>query len=282
MKKATAGTSGLTEAALKYPGGQGYFSNAIVAELNRYPHQTFIETHAGGAIVTIKKSCEGIAEAINDLDLRVSNFWKVLQDEKLFQKLHRRLVLTPFSQVEFEAALKIPDIVKVPDVEQAAALFIQLRQSFSATQDSFPPMATTRRRRGMADHASAWLSSVDGLSLVHNRMRRVEVFNEPAEKILRRYDKEGVLFYCDPPFHPDVRSAKEFYKFEMTPRQHGELLEQLGALKHAKFALSGRQCPLYDAAAELHGWNRKDMETSANAQVGKTKKRYTASLWMNY
>jgi DNA adenine methylase len=62
--------------------------------------------------------------------------------------------------------------------------------------------------------------------------------NKPALEILKREDGPGTLFYCDPPYLPETRAAKQVYSFEMAEEDHVELLEVFLGVK-GKVMLSG-------------------------------------------
>jgi DNA adenine methylase len=143
----------------------------------------------------------------------------------------------------------------------------------------FTPLVRTRTRRRMSDNASSWLSAVDGLADVHNRLRRVVVENRPALEIIRREDGPGTLFYCDPPYLHVTRATTDAYACEMTEADHRELLSLLLELD-AKVMLSGYPSRLYDET--LRNWNRHVKEIPNHAAGGRTKAIETEALWCNF
>ena len=94
--------------------------------------------------------------------------------------------------------------------------------------------------------------------------------------MIRRYDSEETLFYCDPPYPHESRSDSNAYAYEMTDDQHRELAEVLQNVK-GKVALSGYRCALMD---ELYGnWPRIEGPEKLCHSV---KKYRTEALWVNY
>jgi len=128
-----------------------------------------------------------------------------------------------------------------------------------------------------------FLKKVHGLHEIVARLRRVQLENRPAVKIVKKYDSPGTLFYCDPPYLHETRKSKADYKFEMDYEAHLELAEALGACR-GMVALSGYDHPKMD---ELYpGWFKvkfkaKQVPMSNNANNGKALITQEC-LWMNY
>src|SRR4051794_35706406 len=96
-----ASASGLVP-PLKWHGGKHYLAGRIVALMP--PHTHYVEPYAGGLAVLLAKSPVGVSEVVNDVDGRLTNFWKVLQDEAMFAEFHRLVEAIPFSEVEWREA----------------------------------------------------------------------------------------------------------------------------------------------------------------------------------
>jgi DNA adenine methylase len=105
------------------------------------------------------------------------------------------------------------------------------------------------------------------------------VLTRPAVEVVRTQDGPGTLFYCDPPYLHQVRSARSVYAHEMTEADHAELLELLLRVE-GKVLLSGYPSDLYDRA--LAGWTRHTFELHDNAAAGAKKNREMGVLWCNF
>ena len=224
-----------------------------------------------------KDSAAGLAEVVGDLNPRLANFWAVVKDTEAFPALLRLIRTVPFSE---EVWNRVGAHLDSPDpVTRAAALLVRVRQSMGARGDCFSPRST-RLRRGMPEHESAWLTAIDNLSAAHERLRRVVVLNQPALRVIKAHDGPGTLFYLDPPYlHSTRTTVGEYGEHEMTEADHRELLKVLKSCK-GMVALSGYRSDLYDR--ELAGWNRHEFELPNNAAGGKDKRRMTECLWTNY
>lgn len=164
-------------------------------------------------------------------------------------------------------------------VQRAWCLFVRCRQSLAGRMKSFTAVTKTRVRRGMNNEVSAWLSAVDGLQAVHERLRRVLILNRDALDVIRDFDAPETLIYADPPYLKETRTAPDVYAHEMDDHQHRELLETLKASR-AKIILSGYRNPLYDEA--LADWDREDFDLPNHAAGGASKRSMVEYLWKNF
>src|SRR6266849_8236074 len=99
-----ASVSGLVP-PLKWHGGKHYLAGRIVALMP--PHTHYVEPYAGGLAVLLAKSPDSVSEVVNDLDGRLTNFWRVLQDEAMFSELQRLVEAIPFSAPEWRDATEV-------------------------------------------------------------------------------------------------------------------------------------------------------------------------------
>lgn len=263
---------------LKYHGGKTFLASRIVALMP--PHLHYVEPFAGGLSVLLAKDPLDHSEVVNDLDGRLTNFWRVLQDEKLYAGFHRIMEAMPFSEIEWqEADARVEREGPQRQLFEAVAFFVRCRMSLAGRQDRFAPLSRRRIRRGMNEQVSAWLTTVEGLPAVHARLRQVVVLNRPAVEVIRSQDGPGTLFYLDPPYLPGTREAKSVYQFEMSEEEHRELLKLICQVQ-GKVLLSGYPSDLYDEA--LAGWNRHTFDLPNNAAGGDNKDRETEVVWCNF
>lgn len=270
---------------IKWHGGKHYLAKRIVALMP--PHLHYVEPYAGGLSVLLAKDPEGISEVVNDLNRGLVNFWEVLRDVALFERFRRHIEAMPFCEEEWKKAAEICDIAAFnPTNDQgkailAADFFVTCRQSLAGRMKNFTGVTKTRTRRGMNNEVSAWLSAIEGLPAVHERLKRVLILNRPALDVLRQQDGEQTLFYLDPPYLHETRATTGEYLHEMTDQEHAELLRELGRIK-GKFILSGYRSVMYDEAASEYGWKRHEFEIANHAAGGDTKRRMSEWVWWNY
>lgn len=263
----------------KWHGGKCYFASRFVAMMP--PHTHYVEPYAGGLAVLFAKDPEGVSEVVNDLHGELVNFWRVLADPTWFAEFLRMVEATPFSEWHWQSAAKLVAVDCSSTVTRAYAFFILCRQSLAGRMKNFTGITKTRTRRGMNNEVSAWLTAVEGLPLVHERLKRVMILNRDALDVIRGQDGEKTLFYCDPPYLHETRVTTSDYKHEMTKVQHIDLLATLSRIK-GKFLLSGYRSKLYDDYAYAEGWTRHDFEIANNASGAKEKRRMVECVWCNF
>lgn len=275
-----------TPNAIKYPGGQYYYANDIVKMFpprlspdnpNGYVH--YVEAFFGGGSILFANDPEGISEVVNDLDGELTNFWRVLQNSTQFTEFKRMVEAIPFSESEFSGSVNDEALIPSFSVESAVNFFIHSRQSRAGSQKSFTPITKTRTRRGMNNEVSAWLTAIEGLPLVHERLKRVLILNRFAIQVIREQDGQKTLFVCDPPFLHETRSSPATYKYEMTNEEHQELLDTLKQCK-GKVILLGYDSVMYNTA--LSSWNKKVLKQANHAASGDKKRVMEQHIWLNF
>ena len=215
-------------------------------------------------------------ETYNDVHSDIVNFFRVLREQK--EALVEAIGLTPFSREEFEWA--ISNEKGISDLERARRFYILARQvrtglAQKASSGRWAHCLLTSRA-GMAGAVSRWLGAVEDLPLIAQRLLRVQIENAPAIEVIKRYDSEETLFYCDPPYPHGSRGDVNAYANEMTDGQHRELAEVLRNVK-GKVAISGYHCPLME---ELYrDWRRIE---SKEKLIHSVKTPRTEVLWINY
>jgi DNA adenine methylase len=239
-------------------------------------HDAYVEPFAGSLAVLMAKT-PAAREVVNDLNPNLSNFWAMVKNVEAFPALLRLIRTVSFNQ---EVWNRVGAHLDSPDpVLRAAAFFIRVRQSMGARGDCFSP-ASTRLRRGLPEHESAWLTAIDNLTAAHERLREVTVLCRPAVEVIQAHDGPGALFYLDPPYLHETRATtREYGDFEMTEADHVELLATIKDCS-GKVVLSGYRSQLYDA--ELAGWARREHELANHAASGRVKRRVMECLWTNF
>lgn len=267
---------------IKWHGGKHYQADWIISHMP--PHTHYVEAYCGGNAVMLRKDPNGVSEVANDINFELTNFWCALQDEDCFTQFKRRVEAIPFSQVEWESSGRDNPITFDKNggmLGRAVNFFIRARQSRQGLMKDFATLSRTRTRRGMNEQVSSWLTAIEGLPDVHERLKRVAILNRPAIEVIRQQDGPNTLFYLDPPYMHETRQTTSDYAHEMTERDHRELLGVLEGIK-GKFLLSGYESRLY-ASAELHnGWFRISRDIDNKASSKKTKDIKTECLWANY
>lgn len=266
---------------LKAHGGKTYLAKQIISHMPKHTH--YVEPYFGGGAVLFAKNPEGVSEVVNDINLHLYVFWRVLSCPPMFLDFQRQIEAVPFSQIEWIACSHWPEEYDPLEnmVECAARFFVKYRQSRQGLGKDFATLSRNRTRRGMNEQVSAWLSAVEGLPEAHERLIRVVILNDDALKVIKQQDGPKTHQYLDPPYLHSTRNTTNDYEYEMTEQQHDELLTMLIDID-GTFQLSGYHSELYDDWAEENGMYCVEFDLPNNASAKKTKERKTECLWMNY
>ena len=145
----------------------------------------------------------------------------------------------------------------------------------------FATLSRNRTRRGMNEQVSSWLTAIEGLPDVHDRLKRVVILNRPALDVMKQQDGPETCFYLDPPYLHETRSTTKDYQYEMSETDHHQLLLALTQLK-GKFLLSGYHSEMYDLMAREMEWKCHEFKIVNNASSKVVKDTKTECVWTNF
>jgi len=237
----------------------------------------YCEPFGGSGAVLLNRNPAPV-ETYNDLDGEVVNFFKVLRNNA--DELIKQITFTPFSREEFSLACVIDP--SLSDIERARRFYVRARQVRTglAQTASLGRWANCKNtsRSGMSGVVSRWIGGIEQLDNIASRLLRVQIENRPAIEIIKLYDDENTLFYCDPPYIHSTRGDNKAYEYEMTDQQHIELAEILNQVK-GKVALSNYDCPLMN---ELYPAPKWEKIYAPAKQINSTHDIRQEVLWVNY
>lgn len=236
---------------------------------------SFVDVFGGSAAVILNKRPSKI-DTYNDINRHVVTFFRVLRDQP--DELLRALELTPHSKSEYDNAwFKKGD----SDLERARKFFVRNRQSFmsAGSHNKLKGWAATTResRVNMSEATSKWLGSINGLVEVTTRLRSLQIECRSFDWIIDVYDKNDVLFYCDPPYDGEKRSGKNDYMYDFTHEDHIELSKILHGIK-GRCAVSG-----YDSELMRELYSDFQFHRGPERKNNYSKKKgIHECLWTNY
>jgi DNA adenine methylase len=260
---------------IKYFGGKGtMFNNIIDYFPKREEYNTYIEPFGGSYSVGLKKDPVEI-EIYNDMDQNVYSLYKVLSDPELFKQFKHNCDLAYYSEdirSEFKRKLK-EDSISILD--RAFSFFYVNRTSHNGVGGF---SKNTYIRRGMSKSVSDFLSAIDRLPELHDRLSRVIVTNMDGMELIRKYNAPNVFLYCDPPYEQSTRTTTR-YAVDMDRNGHIDFLNAVMESK-SKILISGYDCELYDKLSE-NGFKKVsfNVKTIDGNFKPKTKTEY---LYYNY
>ena len=130
----------------------------------------------------------------------------------------------------------------------------------------------------MSGVVSRWLGGVNAMEFIAERLLRVQFENRPAIDVIKLYDSEETLFYCDPPYVHTTRGDTNAYSFEMKDEEHVELAKALNAAK-GLVAFSNYECELLEELYPVSKWMK---HFGLSKTIHSTKDKRQEVLWVNY
>lgn len=266
------------KSCIKYYGGKG---NGLGIEIYKYfPHKsqydTYIEAFGGAGNLLLIKEPFGI-EIYNDLEKNVYSLFKTLSSQKKFLKFKKLCDLSLYSRDIREEYKKDLKKTNLNIVERAYKYFYTNRTSINGIGGF--AVSTECLRRGMSKSVSDFLSSIDGLANIHNRLSRVIIENCDGIELIKKHDRDRVFIYADSPYHFDTRGSAR-YVLDMDNEKQEKYIGVLLGVSHAKVLVSGYDCPLYNKLCGK-GWERIDIKVKTIDGNHKPKNKIE-SLWRNY
>ena len=206
----------------------------------------YVEPFGGGAAVLLNRPPSEI-EVYNDLDSSLVNLFTVVRDDRLFEAFASYLAWSPYSREGFEAALDHAD--EADDVVSAAKFYTVLNQGISGKRLASKGDWARARSDNLA---TRFVLRQDKLGWIHDRIRHVQIECRDALDILKEWDGDDTVYYCDPPYVLETRSKKRYYAVEPGDDYHNELVDTLVSVK-GRVVLSGYLHPIYERLREF-GW----------------------------
>lgn len=257
-------------APIKYFGGKnGMFKNIIPEFPEKGTYDTYVEPFGCSFAIGFHTPDELIApiEIYNDLEQNVYSLFKVLSDDEKYQKFK---MLCDFSyyneQLRGEYINELRNNQTLDDVSRAWMFFYVNRTSHNGI-GGFSVQRVVRRN--MSKNVSDYLSAIDGLDTVHQRLSKVTVVNKDGIELIQKYNDKNAFIYADPPYVLSTRGTTR-YRCDMSEEQQKEFLDAC-INTEAKILISGYDCDEYNILTE-NGFTKKQFTNNNNVET----------LWKNY
>ncbi|AMJ41006.1 DNA adenine methylase [Anaerotignum propionicum] len=205
---------------IAWVGGKKLLRKEIV---NRFPEDGFkkyVEVFGGAGWVLFYRDKHAEKEVYNDINSELVNLFKNVKFHP--EAVAKELEFTLSAREVFEQ-YKMADVSQMTEIQRAARYLYLIKLSYGATVRSFGC-----RARETVD--------LDVLHKVKKRLDGVLIENKSFAKLIPSQDREGTLFYCDPPYHNTEKyydTGEDVFNEEM----HILLRDTLKGIK-GKFILS--------------------------------------------
>lgn len=253
-------------AIIKYPGSKWSLVDWIISFFP--PHHSYLEPYFGSGAILFNKTPSNI-ETVNDLDSNVINLFRWIKNDP--ERLAREVYYTPYARQVYEETF---GRIEKNSLYKAVNFLICCQMGYGfRTNGEKVGWKRDVQGRERAYAAADWRDLPERILQAAVRLRGVQIEHRPAVGLIRDYNYDNVLIYCDPPYVLSTRHGKQ-YKVEMTDADHVELLEALTNHKGPAL-ISGYETELYNDL--LNGWHKEEIHTYT---MSRTKKKEV--LWMNY
>lgn len=255
-------------ALFKYPGSKWSVADWIIGMFPE--HHSYLEPFFGSGAVLFRKERSKI-ETVNDLDGDVINLFEWIKKDP--EQLADYIYMTPYSRDVYTKALDAQYTEQDPFMR--AVYFytrMMMGHGFRTTGERVGWKNDVQGREA-AYAARHWCQVPDLIMQAAERLRGVQIENQPAIPLIERFNSPKVLIYADPPYLLSTRHGKQ-YKFEMSEAEHIHLLE---ALKRHKgpVLISGYPSQLYNDM--LNDWYSDTRGVRNQLSAPRTE-----VLWMNF
>ena len=253
----------------------------------------YVEPYCGSCAVFFAREPAKV-EAINDIDHRVINFYRCIQNDHTFAQFKQLVVQTSYSRAEYARAIEIlksykPESMAAPmpgevSVERAWAFYVVANMTIGGHVNNPTPTSWVRQVNVMERSVFLNRLKLDHLDYFKNRLRIAQIDCIDAIKFIKYWDTPTTVMYVDPPYLLETRgSPSARYTFETDAEHHRELVDTLLSCKGA-VVLSGYNHPIYHPL-EKHGWRRIDIPVYISAKVVKGERNSSdtrvESVWQN-
>jgi len=195
---------------IPWPGGKRLLLKRLVALLPE--HETYIEPFCGGAGLLFAKQPAAV-EVINDLDSELINFYQSMAYRPMELLDGFRWML--HSRKWFDDLRNSPPSELDP-IQRAVRFFYLRKSSFGGIGKTFG----TSKKRNQANYL---LHVNDVIAAAHQRLKGVTIEQLDFAECIRRFDHEGAVIYCDPPY----RGKDKFYACRMADADYRRLRDAL-------------------------------------------------------
>jgi len=219
---------------LWFPGGDYHTLDILLPRIEKlcpYDKCTFVEVFGGSGYVSQNINRAKFSNIVyNDIDDRLTAFYKIVKENSGL--LTQLIALLPYSRSYHKL---INELLKsgnheLAALETAALLFYAVNTSINGiiTKGGFSHTLYPRTNK-----ARGYASKTRNILRFATAWRDITIENMDFREVIKRYDSEKTVFYCDPPY---IGTANEYYGKPFTVDDLRDLANILTTIK-GKFLL---------------------------------------------
>ena len=220
-----------TKPAAGYIGGKKNLARRIVPIIDRTDHDGYAEPFVGMGGIFLRRRRRPAREFINDISGDVATFFRVVREHHGFFMDTLRWMIA--SRGEFQRQMALP-AEHLTDLQRAARFLYLQKLAFGGKVEG----RTFGVSPGQAARFNVLRLERD-LADLHDRLAGVVVEQLAFGDFIRRYDRDDMLFYLDPPYW----GCEQDYGQDVFCRADFEALAAQLAGVRGKFLLSINDTP---------------------------------------
>jgi DNA adenine methylase len=206
-----------------------------------YQSMDYLEPFLGDGSVLLAKEVSA-EEVASDLDSSLMNIWRALRDEhSVFSSRVKRV---DHSKETFERYIKA---LGGDYMAEAVREFVLRQMSKSALKKTYLP------RDGKVKCRDCWCDLFERIPEVNSRISKIFMLNKGAVEVLKAFNHDRCLAFCDP---PELDTDNSDFHAEF-----GELVRDF----RGKVVVCARNSAMYRRL--FAQWNRKGLPGSSNESV---------------
>lgn len=231
-------------------------------------HKIYCEPFFGGGALFFAKPPSEV-EIINDINSEVVNFFRIVQTK--FDLLQKEVRASLHSRELYKQAMVVYNHPEMfDDVKRAWAFWVATNQGFSSLIGSWGFGKDDSKEAAVSKKRDAFTREYA------DRLKKVQVENNNALKVIDRADSKDTFLYVDPPY---INSDQGHYA-GYSEADYKLLLDKLSKVK-GKFLLSSYPSKLLNTYIWKHKWKVQKVNKSV-AVTKNTDKVKTEFMVMNY
>ncbi len=181
-------------------------------------HSCYVEPFAGGAALFFLRPVPAEVEVLNDVNGDLINLYRVVQNH--LEEFVRQFKWSLSSRQVFKW-LQMTRPETLTDIQRAARFYYLQQSAFGGRVDGQTYGTATTTPPGLN-----LLRLEETLSAAHLRLSSTYIEHLSWHEVIKKYDREHTLFYCDPPYW-ETEGYGVTFEFE----QYQEMARMLKQIK---------------------------------------------------
>ena len=254
----------LMDSFISWIGGKKLLRKVICSRFPENGYDRYIEGFGGAAWVLFHKEKHAKMEVYNDINSELVNLFKCVKHHP--NAIQEELEYFLNSREMFNDCKELYKKSELTDIQRAARYYYMIKVSYgSKTKDYGTKGRDTTR--------------TEYLKIIKERLKAVSIENKSYEALIKQYDRQSSLFYCDPPYY----GSEKLYDTAGTTFDNAQHVK----LRDTLFNIKGKCLISYnntDFIKELYqGFNISEIERQNNLGSRYLKnKEYKELIITNY